>query len=215
MKEIYGEKVGMTQIFTAKGDVVPVTVIHTSPMMIIQKKTIEKDGYESYKVAFGKQKLNRINKTQRGEFKKVSQLKVEPVTEAHEVGDIITCDIFEVSEIVDVQGITKGHGTAGTIKRWNQHRHPMTHGVSLVHRASGSMGANSTPSRVFKGKRLAGHFGVEKVTVQNLEVVRVEKDSQYIMVKGAIPGPKGGVVVVKSASRPKVKGKETTKGGNK
>ena len=218
----------MTQIFSDKGEVVPVTVILAGPMMVIQKKTLEKDGYKAVKVAFGECKLNRLTKANVGELEKANvEIRTEevngnkvktatygkhmaelPATHItpngevdYEVGEVIKCDIFSENEMVDVQGTTKGHGTSGAIKRWNQHRHPMTHGVSLVHRASGSMGANSTPSRVFKGKHLAGHYGVETVTIQNLKVVKVDADRNVILVRGAVPGPKGGIVTIKTACK--------------
>lgn len=204
MKEILGIKLGMTQIFSDKGLVVPVTVVEAGPMTVIQKKTVERDGYNAVKVGFKDCRENLLNKANLGEFTKANvpaKKYVAEIHSEHEVGDEIKCDIFTVGEMVDVRGVTRGRGFTGAIQRWNQHRHPMTHGVSLVHRASGSMGANSTPSRVFKGKHLAGHYGHETVTIQNLEVVKVDAERNVLLIKGAIPGPKGGLVTIKTAAK--------------
>lgn len=204
MKEILGIKLGMTQIFSDKGLVIPVTVVEAGPMSVIQKKTMEKDGYEAVKVAFKDCRESLLTKANLGEFKKAGVTAKKYLAEIHsdyEVGSEIKCDIFSEGEMVDVQGVTRGRGFTGAIQRWNQHRHPMTHGVSLVHRASGSMGANSTPSRVFKGKHLAGHYGHETVTIQNLEVVKVDANRNVLLIKGAIPGPKGGLVTIKTAAK--------------
>lgn len=204
MKEILGIKLGMTQVFSKNGLVIPVTVVEAGPMSVIQKKTVEKDGYNAVKVAFKDCRENLLNKPNLGEFKKAGVSAKKYLAEIHsdyEVGAEIKCDIFSEGEMVDVQGVTRGRGFTGAIQRWNQHRHPMTHGVSLVHRASGSMGANSTPSRVLKGKHLAGHYGHETVTIQNLEVVKVDTNRNVLLIKGAIPGPKGGLVTIKTAAK--------------
>ena len=202
-KAIIGKKIGMTQIFDAEGKVVPVTVIEAGPCNVIQKKTAETDGYEAVQLGFGEVKEKHVNKAIKGHFAKsgvsvkkvLKEFRLDEIT--LNVGDEVKADIFAEGECVDVTGISKGKGFAGTVKRWGTHRGPMTHG-SGYHRGPGSMGACSSPSRVFKGKRLAGHLGCEKVTVQNLDVVRVDMDRNLILVKGAIPGPKGGIVTIKN-----------------
>ena len=202
-KAIIGKKIGMTQIFDAEGKVVPVTVIQAGPCNVIQKKTAETDGYEAVQLGFGEVKEKHINKALKGHFAKsgvavkkvLKEFRLDEIT--LNVGDEVKADIFAEGECVDVTGISKGKGYAGTVKRWGTHRGPMTHG-SGYHRGPGSMGACSSPSRVFKGKRLAGHLGCEKVTVQNLDVVKVDMDRNLILVKGAIPGPKGGIVTIKN-----------------
>lgn len=202
-KAIIGKKIGMTQIFDAEGKVVPVTVIEAGPCNVIQKKTIETDGYEAVQLGFGEVKEKHVNKALKGHFAKsgvavkkvLKEFRLDEIT--LNVGDEVKADVFAAGECVDVTGISKGKGYAGTVKRWGTHRGPMTHG-SGYHRGPGSMGACSSPSRVFKGKRLAGHLGCEKVTVQNLDVVRVDMDRNLILVKGAIPGPKGGIVTIKN-----------------
>ena len=202
-KAIIGKKIGMTQIFDAEGKVVPVTVIEAGPCNVIQKKTAETDGYEAVQLGFGDVKEKHVNKALKGHFAKsgvavkkvLKEFRLDEIT--LNVGDEVKADIFAEGECVDVTGISKGKGYAGTVKRWGTHRGPMTHG-SGYHRGPGSMGACSSPSRVFKGKRLAGHLGCEKVTVQNLDVVRVDMDRNLILVKGAIPGPKGGIVTIKN-----------------
>jgi len=202
---IIGRKVGMTQIFTETGSVVPVTVIEAGPMFVTQIKTVETDGYNAVQVAFQDLKENRANKPVKGHFAKagvalkkyVREFRVEDTSE-FTVGQEIKADLFEAGILVDVQGNSKGKGTAGTIKRWNQSRGPETHG-SKFHRAAGSLGAASYPARVIKGMHMAGHMGNETSTVQNLEVVRVDADQNVILVKGAVPGPKGGIVTVKKA----------------
>ena len=203
-KAIIGKKIGMTQIFDAEGKVVPVTVIQAGPCNVIQKKTAETDGYEAVQLGFGEVKEKHVNKAIKGHFAKsgvsvkkvLKEFRLDEIT--LNVGDEVKADIFAEGECVDVTGISKGKGYAGTVKRWGTHRGPMTHG-SGYHRGPGSMGACSSPSRVFKGKRLAGHLGCEKVTVQNLDVVRVDMDRNLILVKGAIPGPKGGIVTIKNS----------------
>ena len=202
-KAIIGKKIGMTQIFDAEGKVVPVTVIEAGPCSVIQKKTAETDGYEAVQLGFGEVKEKHVNKAIRGHFAKsgvsvkkvLKEFRLDEIT--LNVGDEVKADIFAEGECVDVTGISKGKGFAGTVKRWGTHRGPMTHG-SGYHRGPGSMGACSSPSRVFKGKRLAGHLGCEKVTVQNLDVVKVDIERNLILVKGAIPGPKGGIVTIKN-----------------
>ena len=202
-KAIIGKKIGMTQIFDAEGKVVPVTVIQAGPCNVIQRKTIETDGYEAVQLGFGEVKEKHVNKALKGHFAKsgvaikkvLKEFRLDEIT--LNVGDEVKADIFAEGECVDVTGISKGKGFAGTVKRWGTHRGPMTHG-SGYHRGPGSMGACSSPSRVFKGKKLAGHLGCEKVTVQNLDVVKVDMDRNLILVKGAIPGPKGGIVTIKN-----------------
>ena len=202
-KAIIGKKIGMTQIFDAEGKVVPVTVIEAGPCNVIQRKTTETDGYEAVQLGFGEVKEKHVNKALKGHFAKsgvavkkvLKEFRLDEIT--LNVGDEVKADVFAAGECVDVTGISKGKGYAGTVKRWGTHRGPMTHG-SGYHRGPGSMGACSSPSRVFKGKRLAGHLGCEKVTVQNLDVVRVDMDRNLILVKGAIPGPKGGIVTIKN-----------------
>ncbi len=202
-KAIIGKKIGMTQIFDAEGKVVPVTVIEAGPCNVIQRKTTQTDGYEAVQLGFGEVKEKHVNKALKGHFAKsgvavkkvLKEFRLDEIT--LNVGDEVKADVFAEGECVDVTGISKGKGYAGTVKRWGTHRGPMTHG-SGYHRGPGSMGACSSPSRVFKGKRLAGHLGCEKVTVQNLDVVRVDMDRNLILVKGAIPGPKGGIVTIKN-----------------
>ena len=202
-KAIIGKKIGMTQIFDAEGKVVPVTVIEAGPCNVIQKKTVETDGYEAVQLGFGEVKEKHVNKAVKGHFAKsgvavkkvLKEFRLDEIT--LNVGDEVKADIFGEGECVDVTGISKGKGYAGTVKRWGTHRGPMTHG-SGYHRGPGSMGSCSSPSRVFKGKKLAGHLGCEKVTVQNLDVVKVDMDRNLILVKGAIPGPKGGIVTIKN-----------------
>ena len=202
-KAIIGKKIGMTQIFDAEGKVVPVTVIEAGPCNVIQKKTAETDGYEAVQLGFGDVKEKHVNKALKGHFAKsgvsvkkvLKEFRLDEIT--LNVGDEVKADIFAEGECVDVTGISKGKGYAGTVKRWGTHRGPMTHG-SGYHRGPGSMGACSSPSRVFKGQRLAGHLGCEKVTVQNLDVIKVDLDRNLILVKGAVPGPKGGIVTIKN-----------------
>ena len=207
-KAIIGRKVGMTQVFTDDGRVEPVTVIEAGPCYVTQIKSAEKDGYNSVQVAFGEIKEKNVNKCQAGAFKKAG-VEAKRVlkefryndTSKFALGQEIKADMFAEGDVVDVTGTSKGHGFTGVIKRWNQRRLKMTHGVGPVHREVGSMGANSTPSRVFKGKKMPGHYGHETVTVQNLKVVRVDADRNLILVKGAIPGPKQAIVTIKSAAK--------------
>ena len=202
-KAIIGRKVGMTQLFAEDGKVIPVTVIEAGPCPVVQVKTTETDGYTALKLGFLDAKEKAMNKPDLGQFKKagvkpckvLKEVRLDSV-EGYNVGDEVKADVFAAGDRVDASGVTKGHGYTGVIKRWNQHRLKETHGVGPVHREPGSMGANSSPSRVFKHKKLAGQYGVENVTIQNLEVVRVDAQRNAILVKGAIPGPKGSVVTL-------------------
>ena len=206
MKEILGKKLGMTQIFSPEGLIVPVTVVEAGPCSVLQRKTLEKDGYEAVKVAFQNTRESLKNKAELGEFKKanveakkhVAELKFDSY-ENLSVGSEIKCDIFAEGEKVDVSGTTKGRGFTGVIQRWNHQRHRMTHGVSLVHRAPGSLGANSSVSRVLKGMKGPGHYGNENVTIQNLEIVKVDTNRNVLLIKGSVPGPKGAILKIKSA----------------
>ncbi len=205
-KGLIGKKIGMTQIFDENGKVIPVTVVEAGPCVITQKKTIENDGYEAVQVGFGDVKVNKLNKPMKGHFAKndvapkktLKEFRLEDCS-ALNVGDIIKADAFEAGEIVDVKGTSKGHGTAGAIKRWNFSRLRETHGTGPNARHQGSLGACSSPSRVFKGRKMAGHYGHETVTVQNLTVAKVDAENNLIAIKGAIPGPKGGIVVIADA----------------
>ena len=202
-KGIVGKKLGMTQLFDANGNVVPVTVIEAGPCAVVQKKTAGNDGYEAVQIGFGDMKASKVTKPLKGHFAKgdvapkkvLRELRLED-TSALNVGDIIKADIFAEGEAVDVTGTSKGKGYAGTIKRWNFGRLKETHGTGPVHRHGGSLGACSSPSRVFKGKKMAGHLGNERVTIQNLNVVKVDAEKNIIAVKGAVPGPKGSIVVL-------------------
>ena len=201
MKAILGKKLGMTQVFTDHALVIPVTVVEAGPMTVVQKKTAEVDGYNAYVCAFDQKKKN-ITKPQKGIFDKA---KVEPFKVLREfdldgdleVGSVVKADMFKEKDKVDVSGITKGHGFSGVIKRWNQHRLKMTHGTGPVHREVGSMSANSTPSRVFKNKHMPGQYGNEKVTIQNLEIVKVDADRNLLLIKGNVPGAKGAILTIR------------------
>ena len=204
MKGILGRKVGMTQVFTEQGEVIPVTVVEAGPVVVTQVKTIENDGYNAVQVGFVDAKEKSLNKPQKGHLaaantlkKHLKEFRVESV-DAYTVGDELKADVFAAGEMIDVTGISKGKGFQGPIKRHGQSRGPESHG-SRYHRRPGSMGACSYPGRVFKNKKLAGHMGSVKVTVQNLEVVRVDADKNFILVKGAIPGAKGSIVTIKEA----------------
>ena len=204
MKGILGRKIGMTQIFTEHGEVIPVTVVEAGPVVVTQIKTTENDGYTAIQVGFQDAKEKSLNKPQKGHLaaanvlkKHLKEFRVEAV-DAYTVGQEIKADVFAAGEMIDVTGISKGKGFQGPIKRHGQSRGPESHG-SRYHRRPGSMGACSYPGRVFKNKKLAGHMGSVKVTVQNLEVVRVDADKNFILVKGAIPGAKGSVVTLKEA----------------
>ncbi len=209
-KAIIGRKVGMTQIFAEDGKVIPVTVVEAGPCPVVQVKTIETDGYTALKLGFLEAKEGALTKPELGQFKKagvkpckvLKEVRLDKVDD-YKVGDEVKADVFAAGDKVDAVGITKGHGYTGVIKRWNQHRLKETHGVGPVHREPGSMGANSSPSRVFKQKHLAGQYGVERVTIQNLEVVRVDAARNAILVKGAIPGPKGSVVTLSDSVKAK------------
>ena len=202
-KAIIGKKLGMTQLFDEKGNVVPVTVVEAGPCVVSQKKTVETDGYEAVQVGYGDLKASKVNKPMKGHFDKADVAPKKYLREfrladisAINVGDIIKADTFVEGDKVDVVGTSKGKGTAGVIKRWNFGRLKESHGTGPVHRHAGSLGACSSPSRVFKGKKLAGHLGSERVTVQNLSVVKVDAENNIIAIKGAIPGPKGGIVTI-------------------
>lgn len=204
-KAILGTKVGMTQLFAEDGKVVPVTVIQAGPCTVVQKKTVDNEGYDAVVVGFGEVREKSLNKPQKGTFAKADvaakkflrEFRLDDISSLN-VADEIKADIFEAGEKVDVSGISKGKGFAGPMKRWGLHRGPMSHG-SGYHRGSGSMGACSNPGRVMKGKKLPGHMGVVKVTVQNLEIVKVDAEAGLILVKGAIPGNKGGLVTVRNS----------------
>ena len=209
-KAIIGRKVGMTQIFTEDGKVIPVTVVEAGPCPVVQVKTVENDGYSAIKVGFIETSEKALTKPELGQFKKagvkphkvLKELRVDNA-ETYTVGAELKADVFAAGEKVDVSGLTKGHGFTGVIKRWNQHRLKMTHGTGPVHREPGSMGPISSPSRVFKHKHLAGQYGLENVTIQNLEVVKVDLDRNVLLIKGAIPGPKGSVVTIKNSVKSK------------
>lgn len=208
VKGIIGKKIGMTQIFDESGKVVPVTVVEAGPCPVVQKKTVEVDGYAAVQLGFAVQKQQRVSKPLKGHFAKadVAPQKVLKEfrfadTSAFEVGSVVKADVFAAGDKVDVIGTSKGKGTAGAIKRWNFSRLKETHGTGPVARHAGSLGACSDPSRVFKGKKLAGHLGAERVTVQNLDIVKVDAENNLIAIKGAIPGPKGGYVVIADAKK--------------
>ena len=204
-KAIIGKKVGMTQIFDESGKVIPVTVIEAGPCVVTQKKTIEKDGYSAVQLGFGDVKESKLSKPELGHLKKaevapkkfLKEFRLETAEEMN-VGDEIKASVFEQGERVDVTGISKGHGYEGPIKRCGGHRTPMTHGGGPVHRQAGSMGSTSSPSRIFKGHHGAGQMGVEQVTIENLEVVRVDDELNLIALRGAIPGAKGSIVYLKN-----------------
>ena len=204
-KAIIGKKVGMTQIFDENGHVIPVTVIEAGPCVVAQKKTMENDGYVSLQLAFGEVAEKKLTKPELGHLTKagvspkkhLKEFKLDNAADL-EVGAEIKADLFAEGDHVDVTGISKGHGFQGAVKRHGTHIQKMTHGGGPVHRHAGSMGSSSTPSRIFKGKGMPGHMGVEQVTVQNLDVVKVDADLNMLVVRGAIPGPKGGVVYIKS-----------------
>ncbi len=202
-KAIIGRKVGMTQLFAADGTMIPVTVVEAGPCPVVQVKTVANDGYSALKLGFIETNEKALTKPELGQFKKAGVkphkvLKEVRVANAETfaVGAELKADVFAAGERVDVSGVTKGHGFTGVIKRWNQHRLKETHGVGPVHREPGSMGANSSPSRVFKQKHLAGQYGVEHVTIPNHEVVRGDLNRNVLLIKGAIPGAKGSIVTV-------------------
>lgn len=205
MKAIIGKKVGMTQIFDENGHVIPVTVIEAGPCVVTQKKTAEKDGYNSVQLGYEdiperkltKPEMGHLNKAGVSPKKYLREFNLENAAELN-VGDIIKADTFKAGDFVDITGTSKGKGYAGVIKRWNAGRTPTSHGGGPVHRHAGSMGSTTDPSRIFKGKIGAGHMGVEQVTIQNLDIVKVDPELNMIAVRGAIPGPKGGLVTIKS-----------------
>ena len=193
----------MTQIFDEKGNVVPVTVIEAGPCVVIQKKTVENDGYAALQLGFGDVSLKHVNKPMKGHFDKSDVAPKKTLREfrladcdAYNVGDVVKADVFAAGDHVDVVGTSKGKGYAGAIKRWNFHRLKESHGTGPVARHAGSLGACSSPSRVFKGMKAAGHLGAERVTVQNLDVVKVDVENNLIAVRGAVPGPRGGIVLL-------------------
>ena len=204
-KALIGKKIGMTQIFDEAGNVVPVTVIEAGPCTVVQKKTVETDGYDSVQFGFEDVAEKKLTKPVAGHFAKagvstkrhLKEFRLDNASEMN-VGDVVSADTFAAGDKVDVTGITKGHGYSGVIKRWGCHKLRMTHGVGPVHRQPGSMGANSSPSRIFKNKKMAGQYGNDQVTVQNLSVVRVDAEKNLIAVKGAIPGAKGGIVFIRN-----------------
>ncbi len=204
-KAIIGKKLGMSQIFAPDGKVIPVTVVLAGPCPVVQKKTVEKDGYAALQVAFEDTKESRVNAPVAGQFKKANvsvkrflrELRLDN-TESYEIGQEIKCDVFAAGDHVDVVGTSKGRGFSGTIQRWNTARGPMAHG-SGYHRGVGSLSSNSDPSRVFKNKKMPGQYGAERVTIQNLEIARVDADRNLLLIKGGIPGAKGSLVVVKQS----------------
>ena len=203
-KGIIGKKIGMSQIFDENGNVIPVTIIEAGPCVVAQKKTVETDGYSSVQLGFEDVTEKKLNKAAKGHFKKagvslkrhLKEFKLDNAAEMN-VGDVITADTFVAGDRVDVTGTSKGHGYSGVIKRWNHHKLRMTHGVGPVHRQPGSMGSID-PARIFKNHKMPGQYGNEQVTVQNLDVVRVDAEKNLIAVKGAIPGAKGGIVFVRN-----------------
>ena len=204
-KGIIGKKIGMTQIFDEKGNVIPVTVIQAGPCAVVQKKTAEKDGYDAIQLGFVEAKEKHITKAEKGHFEKagvsfkrhLKEFRLDDCS-AVNVGDVITADTFAAGEKVDVTGMTKGRGYTGAIKRWNLHLLGATHGIGPVHRQSGSMGVID-PARIFKNKKMAGQYGNEQVTVQNLKVVKIDSEKNLIAVKGAIPGAKNGIVFIRDS----------------
>lgn len=206
-KAIIGKKIGMTQIFDENGRVVPVTVVEAGPCVVVQKKTSDNDGYEAIQVGFEEIREKLVNKPRKGQFAKagttlrrtLKEFRLDDIS-GYEVGQEIKADVFQVGDKVDVAGISKGKGFQGCIKRWNQHTGDMTHG-SKFKRAPGSMGASSSPSKVFKNKRMPGHMGSVNTTVINLEIVKVIAEKNLILIKGGIPGPNKGRVVIKDSAR--------------
>ena len=204
-KAIIGKKVGMTQIFDETGKVIPVTVIEAGPCTVVQKKTADKEGYASVQLGFEETVEKKLTKPELGHLKKAGVAPVKHLKEFRlegagdmNVGDVLKADVFAAGDKVDVTGMSRGKGYAGVIKRWGAQRTPTTHGGGPVHRHAGSMGSSTDPSRIFKGKIGAGHMGVEQVTVENLDVVKVDAELNLIAVRGAIPGPKGGIIYIKN-----------------
>ena len=206
IKGLIGKKIGMTQIFDEAGKVVPVTVIEAGPCVVTQLKTAENDGYEAVQLGFGDVSPKHTNKPMTGHFKKndlpfkrtLKEFRLDDISNVN-VGDVLKADVFAAGDVIDVSGVSKGKGFQGTIKRNNNARLKETHGTGPVVRQAGSMGACSSPSRIFKGKGMAGHMGAENVTVQNLVIVKIDAENNLIAIKGAIPGPKGGVVCITDA----------------
>ena len=209
-KAILGKKLGMTQIFDLDGKVIPVTIVQAGPCTVIQKKTVEKDGYEAVVVGYGEVKEKQKNKAELGVFKKsnleakkyLKEFKLDNYADL-QVGNEIKCSVFAEGDLVDVVGTTKGHGFSGTIKKWNAHRLKMTHGTGPVHREVGSLSANSSPSRVFKNKHMPGQYGNEQVTKQNLKVVKVDEERNLLLIKGGLPGSKDSLVYISSTVKNK------------
>ncbi len=205
-KGIIGKKIGMTQIFDEVGNAVPVTIIQAGPCVVAQRKTAEKDGYEAVQLGYEDVSEKKVNKAEAGHFAKNSiaikkhlkEFRLEDCSGLN-VGDVVSVETFAAGEKVDVTGTTKGRGYTGVIKRWNHHRLRMTHGVGPVHREVGSMGANSSPSRVFKNKKMAGQYGNEQVTILNLNIVKIDTENNLIAIRGAVPGAKGGIVFIRDS----------------
>ena len=204
-KGIIGKKIGMTQIFDEVGNVIPVTVIKAGPCVVAQKKTVETDGYNAVQLGFEEVKEKHLTKAEKGHFEKagvalkkhLKEFRLDDISGIN-VGDVISADTFATGDKVDVTGITKGHGYTGAIKRWNLHMLGKTHGIGPIHRQSGSMGVID-PARIFKNKKMAGQWGHEQVTVLNLYVAKIDAENNIIAVKGAIPGPKGGIVFIRDS----------------
>lgn len=205
-KGLIGKKIGMTQIFDEKGNVIPVTVIECGPCVVAQKKTAENDGYDAIQLGFMDAKAKHMTKAEKGHYEKnglqikkhLKEFRYDDCSQ-YNVGDVITVDTFAAGEKVDITGMTKGRGYSGVVVRWNHHKLRMTHGVGPVHRQPGSMGANSSPSRIFKNHKMPGQYGNEQVTVQNLKVVKIDSENNLIAVKGAVPGAKNGIVFVRDS----------------
>ncbi len=204
-KGIIGKKIGMTQIFDEKGNVIPVTVIEAGPCVVAQKKTVENDGYDALQLGYSELKEKHANKAEKGHFEKAGVSLKKHLKEfrlddcsAYNVGDVITADTFAAGEKVDITGVTKGRGYTGAIKRWNLHKLQATHGVGPIHCQSGCMGVID-PARIFKNKKMAGQYGNEQVTVQNLKIVKIDSEKNLIAVKGAVPGAKNGIVFIRDS----------------
>lgn len=205
-KGIIGKKLGMTQIFTENGEAIPVTVIEAGPCYVTQKKTVDTDGYEAVQLGFEDIREKLVSKPAAGHFKKagvsakrhLKEFRLENTADMN-VGDVVAADTFAAGEKVDITGITKGRGYTGAVKRWGNHILKMTHGTGPVHREVGSMGACSSPSRVYKNKKMAGQYGNEQVTVLNLEIVKIDAEKNLVAVKGAVPGARGGIVFIRDS----------------
>ncbi len=205
-KGLIGKKIGMTQIFDEKGNVIPVTLIECGPCVVAQKKTVENDGYDAIQLGFMEVKAKHMSKPEQGHFvknglglkKHLKEFRYDDCS-GYNVGDVITVDTFAAGDKVDITGMTKGHGYSGVIKRWNHHHLRMTHGTGPIHRQPGSMGSISDPSRVFKNKKMPGQYGNEQVTIQNLKVVKIDSEKNLVAIKGAVPGAKGGIVFIRDS----------------